>query len=344
MCIIAIKNRGVQFPSEETIKHMCENNPDGFAMVYNIRGDKTRVIRSLNSDDIFEAYKQLLKHSYKKVAFFMHARIKTHGTININNCHGWYSDECKMHFAHNGILKITNRGDMTDSETFLRDIFTPAFLYRGWEGAKLAIDACIGTSKFVFMEDDGTIHHYGPYKEDDGMLYSNDSYKEQSWKKWYSDSYSGYGRCSSYRSYVDNVGGYRRGDKVTAKEKFKVWNGGPYVDPSLVYEIADLWPTGFYITAPNGIRIFISQTNIDKIKPYIGVTGQKAKEEEYKGRCSLLQKGNILEATQNGYDYNKGEHLLFDSKVSEKMFKFVTTDNQVRYLTDIEINNNFQFV
>ena len=323
---------------------MCENNPDGFAMVYNIRGDKTRVIRSLNSDDIFKAYKELIKHSHKKVAFFMHARIKTHGTININNCHGWYSDECKMHFAHNGILKITNRDDMTDSETFLRDIFTPAFLYRGWEGAKLAIDACIGTSKFVFMENDGTIHHYGQYKEDEGMLYSNDSYKEQSWKKWYSDSYSGYGGYTSYRSTVDNVGGYRRGDKVTAKEMFQVWNGGPSVDPSLVYEIAELWATGFYITAPNGIRIFISQTNIDKIKPYIGVTGQKAKEEEYKGRCSLLQKGDILKATQNGYDYNKGEHMLFDSKVSEKMFKFFNTENQVRYLTDIEINKNFQFV
>jgi hypothetical protein len=343
MCIIAIKKRGVQFPSVETIKNMCDNNPDGFAMVYNIRGDKTRVIRSLNSDDIFNAYKELIKHSHKKVAFFMHARIKTHGTININNCHGWYSDECKMHFAHNGILKITNRDDMTDSETFLRDIFTPAFLYRGWKGAELAIDACIGTSKFVFMENDGTIHHYGPYKEDEGMLYSNDSYKEQSWRKYYSDSYSGYGGYSSYRPTIDNVGGYRRGDKVTAKEKFQVWTGGPYVDPSLVYEIVDLWTTGFYITAPNGVRIFISQANINKIQPCVTTTPSKEKDE-YKGRWTLLEKGDILLAMKGGYDYDKGDYLLFDSKVSEKMFKFLNTENQVRYLTDIEINNNFQFV
>lgn len=322
---------------------MCENNPDGFAMVYNIRGDKTRVIRSLNSDDIFKAYKELIKHSHKKVAFFMHARIKTHGTININNCHGWYSDECKMHFAHNGILKITNRGDMTDSETFLRDIFTPAFLYRGWEGAKLAIDACIGTSKFVFMENDGTIHHYGPYKEDEGMLYSNDSYKEQSWRKYYSDSYNRYGGYSSYRPTIDNVGGYRKGDKVTAKERFQVWTGGPTVDPELVYEIVDLWTTGFYITAPNGVRIFISQSNLSKIQPCITTTPSK-EEDEYKGRWTLLAKGDILLALKSGYDYNKGEHLLFDSKVSEKMFKFFNIKNEVRYLTDIEINNNFQFV
>lgn len=337
MCIIAIKKRGVQFPSVETIKTMCDNNPDGFAMVYNIRGDKTRVIRSLNSDDIFEAYKQLLKHSYKKVAFFMHARIKTHGTININNCHGWYSDECKMHFAHNGVLKITNRDDMTDSETFLRDIFTPAFLYRGWKGAELAIDACIGTSKFVFMEDDGTIHHYGPYKEDDGMLYSNDSYKEQTWKKYtYTSSY-----C--YKPNVDSLGGYRKGDKVTAKVTFQVWNGGPYVEKGICYEVADLWTTGFYITAPNGLRIFISQYNLDKIKTYSEDKPQPQKDEPML-RSMLLQEGDILLAMESGYDYERGDHLLFVSKVSEKMFKFLDINNENRYLTDIEINTKFQFV
>lgn len=185
MCIIAIKKKGVKFPQVETIKTMCDNNPDGFAIVYHIKGQDVQCMRSLKSDDVYALYRKLLKHSYKKVSFFMHARIKTHGTININNCHGWHSDECNMYFAHNGILSIKNRDDMTDSETFLRDIFTPAYIMGGWPAAKLTIDACIGTSKFVFMDDEGEVAHFGNYIESDGMLYSNSTYKEDRYSSYY---------------------------------------------------------------------------------------------------------------------------------------------------------------
>lgn len=185
MCIIAIKKKGVKFPQVETIKTMCDNNPDGFAIVYHIKGQDVQCMRSLKSDDVYTLYRKLLKHSYKKVSFFMHARIKTHGTININNCHGWHSDECNMYFAHNGILSIKNRDDMTDSETFLRDIFTPAYIMGGWPAAKLTIDACIGTSKFVFMNEEGEIAHFGYYIESDGMLYSNSTYKEDRYSSYY---------------------------------------------------------------------------------------------------------------------------------------------------------------
>ena len=187
MCIIAIKKKGVKFPQVETIKTMCDNNPDGFAIVYHVKGQDVQCMRSLNSNDVYALYRKLLRHSYKKVSFFMHARIKTHGTININNCHGWHSDECNMYFAHNGILSIKNRDDMTDSETFLRDIFTPAYIMGGWPAAKLTIDACIGTSKFVFMNEEGKIAHFGNYIESDGMLYSNTTYKK--------DRYSSYYKC-----------------------------------------------------------------------------------------------------------------------------------------------------
>lgn len=189
MCIIAIKKKGVKFPKVETIKTMCDNNPDGFALVYHVDGQDVRQIRSLESKDIYKAYRKLLKHSPKHVSFFMHARVKTHGTININNCHGWHSDECSVYFAHNGILSVKNRDDMTDSETFLRDIFTPCFLIGGWSAAEKAINACIGTSKFVFMNDDGEIKHYGNYIDDDGMLYSNSTYKEE---RWSSNTYYSY--------------------------------------------------------------------------------------------------------------------------------------------------------
>jgi hypothetical protein len=67
---------------------------------------------------------------------------------------------------------------MTDSETYFRDIFIPAYRQGGWKMGEKTIDCVIGTSKFVFMDKDGEIRHYGTYIEDDGVLYSNYTYTE----------------------------------------------------------------------------------------------------------------------------------------------------------------------
>ena len=217
MCIIAIKKKGVKFPKVETIKTMCDNNPDGFAIVYHIKGQNVKCMRSLDSNDVYDLYRKLLKHSYRKVSFFMHARIKTHGTININNCHGWRSDDCKMHFAHNGVLSVKNRDDMTDSETFLRDIFTPAFVLGGWDSAKLTIDACIGTSKFVFMNDEGDIAHFGNYIEDDGMLFSNKTYEESRYP---------YGGSTYYREISVKHCPFKVGDTLVCNREYGLFKKG----------------------------------------------------------------------------------------------------------------------
>jgi hypothetical protein len=231
MCIIAIKKKSAQFPKVETIKKMCDNNPDGFAIVYHIKGKGVKSMRSLNSDDVYKLYRQLLRYSHKNVSFFMHARVKTHGTINANNCHGWHSDECKMYFAHNGILSVKNRGDMTDSETFFRDIFTPAYLVGGWNAAKLTIDACIGTSKFVFMDDNGAIEHFGQYIEDEGMLYSNSTYKDSR----YSYSTWGGGYSSYYDNYTDCTKLFKVGDRVVATMDGKNYKVGDEASVTSVY-------------------------------------------------------------------------------------------------------------
>ena len=177
MCIICIKKRGVKFPSMETVKTMCDNNNHGFALVYNY-GQGTKIFRTLNEANFLAEYKRVKKRcSAKKTSLFIHARIKTHGTQRVENCHGWHDDECGLVFAHNGILTgVANRDDMTDSETFFRDLFLPAYAVGGWNIAKRAIQAIIGTSKFVFMDSYGTISHFGDYIEDEGLLYSNTSY------------------------------------------------------------------------------------------------------------------------------------------------------------------------
>lgn len=193
MCIICIKKKSVKFPSMKAVRNMCENNNDGFAIAwYHPTMKSTQVYRTMNQKQFLKEYKRI-KNEYdaEDTTLFIHARIKTHGTPNLKNCHGWVSDECGLAFAHNGILSgVANRDDMTDSETFFRDIFTPAFMYGGWEAAERTIDAIIGTSKFVFMDSYGGIVHYGNYIEDNGLLYSNTTYQPPLWKSYTKSPYS----------------------------------------------------------------------------------------------------------------------------------------------------------
>lgn len=176
MCIICIKQKGIQFPSVNCVETMCDKNPHGFSMVVS-NGYKSKIFKTLDVKKFINEYQKVIhRYDYKDTAMFIHARIKTHGSEKIQNCHGWR--ENGLYFAHNGILSIQNRGDMTDSETYFRDIFSPIFKVGGWRAAEKTIDACIGSSKFVFMDEQGNIHHYGNYIEDDGLLFSNTSYKK----------------------------------------------------------------------------------------------------------------------------------------------------------------------
>ena len=206
MCIIAIKTREVAYPSYKRVKNMCENNSDGFSIVWHVLGHPVRNYRTLNEKKFLKKYNEITTaHKAKDVSLFIHARIKTHGTQKLENCHGWIEDKIGLAFAHNGILSIKNRDDMTDSETFFRDIFTPVFEIGGWEAGERAIKACIGTSKFCFMDMYGNLIHYGNYiKGDDGILYSNDSYLERTWGKYVGSYGTGYRDCwSKYDRYFD---------------------------------------------------------------------------------------------------------------------------------------------
>lgn len=179
MCIIAIKQKGVDFPSIERVQTMCENNPDGFALVWHHPKCGKQVYRTLKMFKFVEKFKEI-SNSYDKeqTTLFIHARIKTHGTLRIENVHGWSSREVGLTFAHNGILSVASRDDLTDSETFFRDIFIPAYLYGGWDAGERTVRAVIGTSKFVFMDNRGNLIHFGNYiTGDDGILYSNTTYQ-----------------------------------------------------------------------------------------------------------------------------------------------------------------------
>ena len=224
MCIICIKHKGVNFPSVERVQAMCDNNDDGFSIVISDGVNKPTINKTLNKERFLTIYKKVLRdYDPETTTMFIHARIKTHGTQRIENCHGW--KERGVIFAHNGILSVKNRNDMTDSETYFRDIFSPAYAVGGWDMAERTIDAVIGTSKFVFMEDNGDIKHYGNYiKDDNGLLYSNTSYytRPKYESRYYGGGY-GYGSYGYGQGYGKKETPASASKSTTSKSYYEKW-------------------------------------------------------------------------------------------------------------------------
>lgn len=175
MCILVLKKKGVCYPTERIVRNCINANPDGFAMSLNFNG-KVFTYTSLDAEDFIRRYKSITaKCDRKDTAMMLHMRIATHGSVRIKNCHGWKGNilGTEMAFAHNGILRIPNRDDMTDSETFLRDYLEPCQTIGEF---MTVVHDNIGGSKFGFVDGDGNIMHFGHFNEDRGVMYSNTSY------------------------------------------------------------------------------------------------------------------------------------------------------------------------
>lgn len=207
MCIIAYglkKDIGNQH-----FQNCLTNNPDGFFLLGFKRGCKDDnpkfLIRTLLKKEVVATWEKI-PNDY---IVLLHARIKTHGSISEKNVHGWNSSG--WYFCHNGILSIKNKGDLTDSETFFRYLFLPAFgetdIDETNEGIDDMVNSVIGLSKFVFWKK-GKMLFYGNFERPDKnkfAYFSNDTYQ----KKEYS-----YCSFSGDEIYYDQKARYPKYTKV----------------------------------------------------------------------------------------------------------------------------------
>lgn len=186
MCVICVKKLKVDWPSVELIINCCTSNPHGFAFAWNENGE----LKNYKTMDAQKAVKfyanKLMKLDARKTAMVFHARIATHGSLGVKNCHCWISDG--VAFAHNGILRdVPNRDDMTDSETFFQDYFLPVLRHSGIKAAGNVASHFVGTSKFAFLGPKGEVNTLGDYvkvhdvdenglPKDGVLLFSNHSF------------------------------------------------------------------------------------------------------------------------------------------------------------------------
>lgn len=166
MCCIIIVPRNQNIPSEDTLRQVYSHNGDGMGFV-----SETNYFRTFNFEDfMYELEKVPIGEN-----IIIHFRWATHGSVKLSNCHPFvgYAQGDEYFFAHNGVLPISSKNDMTDSEICFREKILPAIRRLGYENAKKYIEKWRGGSRFAIMKPDGDIETFGSFQYFNGCLFSN---------------------------------------------------------------------------------------------------------------------------------------------------------------------------
>ena len=177
MCVLCIIPAGHNLPSKEDLKAMHRANPHGMGFV-----SKSLHYKGMNFDKFYNR----LQFVPKNESIIIHFRFATHGSICAKNCHPF--NKGSIWFAHNGILDIAPREDMTDSETAFRDILYPIAREYGLDSKELhaTVDEVIGYSKFAFLDEEtGNVYTFGNFQDYKGMLCSNLNWVRHTYQRPY---------------------------------------------------------------------------------------------------------------------------------------------------------------
>lgn len=208
MCLLVKQPKATIF-TDAFLEDVFGKNSDGLGVMYAEEG-KLHVYKCLpaTAKDFIDFYR---KHAEGRDCVW-HARMKTHGDIDFENCHPYLVTE-DIWMAHNGILSTGNKNDKTKSDTwhFIRNVLRPALTanpdlildpeYQNYLG-----DMIGNSNKFGFVRADGEIVIIN---EQAGVEFEN---------AWLSNTYawtpSKFGFRSAYQGnggYTDMYSGYNRG-------------------------------------------------------------------------------------------------------------------------------------
>jgi hypothetical protein len=183
MCIAILKKCGKTI-SKETLKRCFDANSDGAGFAYvntdfkNVK--RLSIYKTLDFEKFWNKYERA-ERLFPESNFLIHFRIKTHGMVNIKNCHPFFinKDEC---FIHNGIIPgLTHSVDKSDTMMYNEEVLQ--HLEVGWHknpGIKKLIESFIVGSKLVYLNVDNEFEIFNESKGTwvDDIWYSNNSYKE----------------------------------------------------------------------------------------------------------------------------------------------------------------------
>ena len=123
MCLLVKQPSTTSF-TDEFLSDVFTKNSDGLGVMYAEDG-KLHVYKCLpaTAQDFIDFYR---KHVDGKDCVW-HARMQTHGDIDLDNCHPYKVTE-NIWLAHNGVLATGNHADKSRSDTwhFIKNVLTPA--------------------------------------------------------------------------------------------------------------------------------------------------------------------------------------------------------------------------
>lgn len=212
MCIIACKKIGVKPPTDETIKIMFEENPDGAGFMYNINNTVKIEKGFMTLKGLMSRLDSLSKEiDIESTAIVYHFRIGTHGKTIPENTHPFPLTDniklmqkltctTKLGIAHNGIFSITPREHISDTMEYIASVMYPLskelrYFYKSKPVGKL-FSAASNNSRLAFLSPNGVISYIGNFENNKDIFYSNSGYEKYGryltsyYKRgWYDDNY-----------------------------------------------------------------------------------------------------------------------------------------------------------
>lgn len=194
MCIIVVKEKGQEIPSDDILKNCFKNNSDGAGYMFcDMYRKKPSVIIRKGFMKINSFLDDLHNRSFTKDdVVVMHFRIGTSGAMDGTCTHPFPLTDsveklvktrvvCKAGVVHNGVFGFGEK-ELSDTIIFIRDTLTnplvKKFINTSY-AVRTLVNESIGTSRLCMLDNMGNLQYFGDtWTIDDGITYSNSSYKK----------------------------------------------------------------------------------------------------------------------------------------------------------------------
>lgn len=192
MCLIIIKPKDVELPSDSHLLVANRNNDDGIGVAVKF-ADKARILIKKDFENVVDFIAWVHKEVKKEDTMIVHFRWATSGKTDKGNRHPFPITRnkellrktelwCSWAVAHNGVLSnYSGHKKYSDTQKFTLDILASQAIKENLKDKtiqKMLADF-IGTDKLALLNEDGTLIRIGNFnKGEDDCYYSNDGYKE----------------------------------------------------------------------------------------------------------------------------------------------------------------------
>jgi len=200
MCLIAVKETGVDIPKEEYLRNGALKNSDGTGIAWKKAKDNKIKIKK-DFDSFGEFYEFINKNITKEDILIIHFRWATAGLKDKGNRHPFpiikdkdkireVEMDCKMVAAHNGVIsqfseyRDTSKkyltGVFSDTQKFILEILADGAVKNNLnsEAIQMLINDFLRGDRLVTLKNNGDLLYFGDWKTEEGIMYSNDSYSK----------------------------------------------------------------------------------------------------------------------------------------------------------------------